>query len=371
MSTTEFQPSLPPEIVPSEAELNFADLSPAGLFPQNQDSNFGFFIRKIWCDRIQEIADQQTTMYNERFPDTSLQFLDDQERQYGLPVAPSTLTLAQRRQQVLNRIRVGPFTRTRRREIVESFIASTFGIPVQFGPGGVALSSAGLPLYGESSEVSTLYKIRENLPIGKNLILDPSVEAGITEWGGTSVTMGWYPPTNPMFGVRAIDAACTIAGLCWINKISPVPVTAGKAYSFSVWLQRLIGARQVSLWISWYDASLAYISQSTGGNVLPPLSQSSWTQVKLENAVAPVGATQSIMYVVFGNGAVNDEYFVDGIQLEESAVATDFVDPTQSAFSYEVRIKNTVTPDDVGLHRELDRITPAHMTYSVAYVVTP
>jgi hypothetical protein len=205
MSVTKFQPVLPVEIAPTDAELEFMEYSPAGLFPQNQNSNFGFIIRKLWCDKITDIAGQQTTMFNEKFPDTSTQFLDEHERQYGLPIAPSTLTIAQRRQQVINRIRVGPFTRTRRKEIVESFITATFGNPLQLVPAGIAMDAGGVPLYGETGDVSTLYRIVEDI----------------------------------------------------------------------------------------------------------------------------------------GN------------------------------FSYSVRIKNTVTPDDVGLHRELDRITPAHISYAVTYVATP
>lgn len=163
MSVTEFQPTLPAEIAPSDAELEFMELSPPGLFPQNQNSNFGFIIRKLWCDRITELAEQLTTLYNEKFPDTADQFLDDHEREYGLPIAPSNLTIAQRRQSVLTRIRVGPFTRTRRKEIVESFITATFGNPIQLTPGGVPLVSGGVPLFGETGIVTSLYRIVENI----------------------------------------------------------------------------------------------------------------------------------------------------------------------------------------------------------------
>lgn len=161
--STAFQPTLPVEIAPSDAEFDFMELSPAGLFPENQNSNFGFAIRKLWCDRIQELADQQTTMFNEKFAATATQFLDDHERQYGLPIAPTSLSIAQRRQQVGNRIRIGAFTHTRRKLIVESFITATFGNPIQLTPAGVPLSAGGIPLYGEGGDVSTLYRIVEDI----------------------------------------------------------------------------------------------------------------------------------------------------------------------------------------------------------------
>jgi len=163
MSDTEFQPILPAEVPPSDAEFDFMEQEPGGLFPQNQNSNFGFIIRKIWCDRTQNIADEQALMYNEKFPETSTQFLDVHEQQYGLPIAPSTLTIDQRRSAVLNRIRVGPFTNARRTAIVESYITATFGTSIQLLPPGVAMVSGGVPLYGEPGTVSTLYKIVETV----------------------------------------------------------------------------------------------------------------------------------------------------------------------------------------------------------------
>jgi len=164
MSNTQFQPSLPPEVQPTDAEFDFMEQEPGGLFPQNQNSNFGFIIRKMFCDRSQNIADEQALMYNEKFPATSTQFLDVHEQQYGLPVAPSTLTIDQRRSAILNRIRVGPFTNARRTAIVESYITATFGTSVQLLPPGVAMVAGGVPLYGEPGTVSTLYKIVENIP---------------------------------------------------------------------------------------------------------------------------------------------------------------------------------------------------------------
>lgn len=164
MSNTEFQPTLPPEVQFTDAEFDFMEQSPPGLFPDNQDSNFGYAIRKLWCDRVTELAQEQTTMYNEKFPATSTQFLDEHERMYGLPMNPPTLTIAQRRQSILNRIRVGPFTRAHRQAIVESYITATFGNPIQLVPAGVPMAGAGVPLYGESGDVSTLYKIVEDIP---------------------------------------------------------------------------------------------------------------------------------------------------------------------------------------------------------------
>lgn len=40
-------------------------------------------------------------------------------------------------------------------------------------------------------------------------------------------------------------------------------------------------------------------------------------------------------------------------------------------FSYDVRILDTIVVDEVGLRRELDRITPGHFSYTITYTATP
>src|SRR4051794_29165101 len=100
MTTTPFQPTLPDEIQFTDAEFAFMEDCPPKLFPENQDSNLGL-IRKIFCDRTQELADQQQTIYNERFVPTAEQFLDEWEIDTGLPINPTGISIAQRRSNIL------------------------------------------------------------------------------------------------------------------------------------------------------------------------------------------------------------------------------------------------------------------------------
>lgn len=169
MSTTDditpFQPTLPAEINFTQAELVFMDESPAGLFPENQDSNFGYIIRKIFSDLAQDVSDWQNTLYNERFVETAIQFLDQWEVDVGLPANPTGISIAQQRVAVLSRLRRGPFTRTRRNSVIEDYIATTFGNPIQLVPEGVEITAAGIPIYGESANPATLYRVYENQPI--------------------------------------------------------------------------------------------------------------------------------------------------------------------------------------------------------------
>lgn len=160
--TTEFQPTLPPEEPFTDAELAFLDDSPPDLFPDNQNSNLGL-IRRILSNFIQELIEQQATIWNEKFIQTASLFVDMHEIEYGLPVAPTGRELGQRRQDVLARKTRGPFTRSRRASVVEKYIVATFGEPVMLTFDGVALVPGGIPLHSEVAPVTFTYRIVENI----------------------------------------------------------------------------------------------------------------------------------------------------------------------------------------------------------------
>jgi len=149
MTQTPFQPDLPPEETFTDAEFSFMEESPPGLFPENQDSNFGYVIRRVFSNFIQDLANEQMTLYNERFVETSTDYLDQWEMEVGLPVNPSGITLDQQRLTVLNRLRRGPFTRDRRDALIASYLQASYGTPIILTPSGVPLSSGGVPIYGE------------------------------------------------------------------------------------------------------------------------------------------------------------------------------------------------------------------------------
>jgi hypothetical protein len=160
---TPYQPALPDEVQFTEAELNFMEESPPGLFPENQDSNFGFGIRKIFSDQMQEAINQVETLYTERFIESSSVFLDLWEADYGLPVAPTGKTIAERRGMVAGRIHIGPFSRERVRNVIETYVVATFGTPISLTPDGVPIVAGGVPLYGEFTPGAALYRVYEDV----------------------------------------------------------------------------------------------------------------------------------------------------------------------------------------------------------------
>jgi hypothetical protein len=156
------QPVLPPEIALTDAEYNFMQEEPPRFFPQNQDSNWGLK-RRIFSNGIQDLIDQLDLVYSERWPMTSVQFLDEWEKLVGLPQNPSSRSIAERRNSIMARLRGGPWSRTMRKEIVEGYLAVlAFGDPIALLPPGVGFDAAGIPIFDEPGVVSAMYRIYED-----------------------------------------------------------------------------------------------------------------------------------------------------------------------------------------------------------------
>lgn len=307
--TTPFQPTLPVESVFTEAELNFIDDSPPGLYPDNQDSNYGL-LRKILSDRVQELIDQQLYLYNERFIATSVDFIPDWEKEYGLPVAPTNRTLAQRRQDILARISKGPFTRTRRRDAVERFITATFGTSIQLTPAGVPLVAGGVPLYADPADLSTLYSIRENGAYGKNLISNGGLETDTTGWSAQAysgaATSISRVTTQSKYGTASLNANVTALGTgSDVGVATPaVGVIPGQVYIASVWVKGPAGAT------SYLRRFSNLAEQLPSENVT---MDGTWKQLRII-WIAAAGETSGAFRVM--TPAVSSAWYIDGFQVE-------------------------------------------------------
>ena len=209
MSTTPFQPTLPPELDFTDAEVDFIENSPPGLFAENQDSNLGLF-RKLFTDDIQELADQMDTLYQERFVQSSKLFLDEWELQEGVPPNPAGIDIATRQAIVLGRVRQGPFTRAGRRQVVENYIGATFGTPVALSPSGIVLSAAGTPLYSDVSSVAQAYEIVEDIP---NFLYHVYIDNSLTPASGMARELSRITPAGISYDITYVTKP--VATLYW------------------------------------------------------------------------------------------------------------------------------------------------------------
>jgi len=198
------------EVPATEAELNFLDESPPGLFPENQDSVAGIF-RKVFSDQMQDAADQLLTIYRERFVETASVYLDMWEKEVGLPVNPGTLDTATRQARILARLRQGPFTSARRKQLIESYIGATFGTVAAIGSGIPIL--AGIPLHAASGVVTQLYRVYEDvLTYSYKIWIDSTTTIDIA---GLTKDLTFLTPSGISF---TIDQTHTTTGLIhWQN----------------------------------------------------------------------------------------------------------------------------------------------------------
>lgn len=157
-------PTIPVEGTYGDVERNFIENSPEGMWPDNQDSNFGQ-IRKVLCDELQLMVDKLTILADELFIETATgaETLMLWERLLGVPIEPTGKSDAERRSILAPRLVYGPFTRTRRREIVEGFIISTFGESAALTTSGLELTAAGVPLFSGVFSLTGTYNIVENV----------------------------------------------------------------------------------------------------------------------------------------------------------------------------------------------------------------
>lgn len=157
-------PTIPAEGTYSDVERSFIENSPEGMWPENQDSNFGQ-IRKVLCDELQKTVDKLTVLADELFVQTAtaVETLMLWEQQLGVPVEPTDKSETDRRAILAPRLVYGPFTRSRRNAAVESFIAATFGESTTLTTVGVPLTAEGVTLYSGAFSLTGTYNVVEDV----------------------------------------------------------------------------------------------------------------------------------------------------------------------------------------------------------------
>lgn len=160
-------PDIPVEGTYLDIELDLADNEPPGLLPTDQTSYWGQ-LRRVFADNLQVLADQMEQWYLNLDPRTvNADDMPEWEYLENIPTSPAGKTLDDRRAFVLSRNGRGAFTRTRRRVLVESFIAAVFGVPpLALVVGGVPFTDDGFTLGGEFTlaDLQALYEIVEDIP---------------------------------------------------------------------------------------------------------------------------------------------------------------------------------------------------------------
>jgi hypothetical protein len=190
------QPTLPAEGVYTESERLFIAEEPLGLFPGNQNSNWGL-LRGVLTDEIEIIVGQLNALFNEMFIETSSALLTNWEEQAGIPNG-SGFDDGHRRTSIESRRIRAPFTRTRRKELVERYIGDTFGTPASFDGSGISLVG-GIPLHSTTGVVTSFYSIIEDVEnFSYEVQISNSVDPDIT---GLTRELAWMTPAHISFTI--------------------------------------------------------------------------------------------------------------------------------------------------------------------------
>lgn len=192
---------------------------------------------------------------------------------------------------------------------------------------------------GAASVTESVIHVKDRV----NLVPNPSVEVNVAGWNGNN-TSSVVRSTAQFIGGSASALATynTLgtggAGIFWWEAAGTGPgylVTAGKAYTFSVYVRSNTETRSYSPTITWRDSDTAagnVVSTTTGTSVSCTLN--TWARVTV-TGIAPVGAKSAVIsvYTTTATTAGNSAYF-DSAMFEESDIAYPYFDPTWSTVSY-------------------------------------
>lgn len=108
-------------------------------------------------------------------------------------------------------------------------------------------------------------------------------------------------------------------------ELSGIPVTAGTAYTFSIYSQAKTTLRSITVGILWYDKLGNPLAASTTAasfnNAL-----ASWTRISDVNELAPTYAAYAVPYVRINSPANGEIHYFDAAQFEAAASATTYED---------------------------------------------
>lgn len=145
--------------------------------------------------------------------------------------------------------------------------------------------------------------------------LYPNKQKGILAVKNASATPG------------TIKIACGITNSKSVKNIG-VPVTAGTAYSFSVYSAAGVTLRNITAGIDWYNRFGVYLSSSAGTGTNNATGEFA-VRIKVENKTAPTGAYYAVPTLSIASAAAtasNEWQYFDCAQFEAASAASAFED---------------------------------------------
>jgi hypothetical protein len=187
--------------------------------------------------------------------------------------------------------------------------------------------------------------------IRDNLIYNPSFKNETTGWSAfTSGSIAAHT-TDSFIGDACVkftkSSASDDAGVFSAAGYKAV-ATAGQVYSCSSYVKVPTGQETIQVRSSfrWYDSGGNFLS-GTAGTLTTITSADGWVRLVTENKTAPASTAFAdvVIYQDAGTKTIGNFFLVDAVKLENSAVATQFIEPRdQSEENRKVNIGLTPLP---------------------------
>jgi len=183
--------------------------------------------------------------------------------------------------------------------------------------------------------------------ITTNYSTNPRVGTDTTTWGAISGTGGvgapsritgsGCPQSDTAYQVNWTTATTAVSGGWWHQTPAGTGITAGKIYSISLWAWSSKSQRVSFAAVFTNDAGAAQGSAFAGP--IQVLAANTWTEIKIENMLAPANSTrlyietQAAAGAGASNWAINDKYVGTAVTIVEGTTARSFFSGATADFA--------------------------------------
>lgn len=204
---------------------------------------------------------------------------------------------------------------------------------------------------------------------GKNVFPYGGFESGVPGWWGPGTITLDNTRHDGNYAAHVVFVSGNYIG----SYAAPGTLRAGDTFMVSAWVYATGADVGKLLRFQLNETGGAITDEGSGGNTFTLAS--GWQRFSFPATIIRGDRTNIYLLIAPNSGALTMN--IDSVQIERGStltaytppvLAASFVDYSKTPYYYEVRIKNTITPDMVSLNRELKRITPSGITFDVLQV---
>jgi len=156
-----------------------------------------------------------------------------------------------------------------------------------------------------------------------NLAKNPTFASATTNWSVVSSSANSVSTAAAYSGTGSLLLTSNGGAKFGCNQ-SSVPVTAGSAYTWSMYVKDVNSAVSYKAGISWYDGSSTLISTSSGTTTA--VSSSGWTRVYVTGVAPANAATATISIESYSAAASGTQAYFDGALFEQTDSLNQYFD---------------------------------------------